>query len=66
MIDFIKSWIDRYYLVHILFDGLHTNTYIRGRIGEFASIQRRKGRNIVVINAWRISRAEYLALKAIN
>ena len=52
-----------YYLLHILLDGVQVNTFIAGRLGKFAADQRAKGRRIVIVNAWRIPRRDFLAIQ---
>jgi hypothetical protein len=53
-----------YYLLHIIIDGVQANAFIAGRLGKFAADQRAKGRNLVIVNAWRISRRDFLALQS--
>ena len=62
-LKFIKSLFCRYHLVHIMLNGIHANTYIAGSLGRFVAQQQKKGRNIVVVNAWPITSAEYFDLK---
>ena len=64
MMKKLTSWIlDRlspYYLVHLLLDGVHVNVFVAGPLGKFAADSRAKKRRIVIVSAWRVSRAEYL------
>lgn len=59
----ILDALSPYFLLHIILDGVQANTFIAGPLGKFAADQRKRGRNIVIVNAWRISRAEFLALQ---
>ena len=59
----ILDALSPYYLLHIILDGVQVNAFIAGRLGKFAADQRARGRNLVIVNAWRIPRRDFLALQ---
>lgn len=48
-----------YHLLHLLINGVHSNTFIEGRVGEW--VIQHKGSKVVVVNSWRVSKSEYLS-----
>lgn len=61
VIAWILGRLSPHYLVHLLVDGLHANVFVSGPLGRFAAEQRAKGRRVVIVGAWRVSRRDYLA-----
>lgn len=51
-----------HHLLHIIVRGMHANTVISGSVGSFVAKQRRNGMPVVLVQSWRISRADYLAI----
>lgn len=53
---------NNYFLLHIMFNGAHCNTYIDSTISDF--VIKHLGKDIVVINSLEITRFEYEEYKA--
>lgn len=64
LIDRLTAMFVQRWLLHVVIEGVHANTYVVGSIGSFAAEQKAKGRRLVIVNAWRISREDHRKLAA--